>query len=1528
MLYGKAYADLVKRDKPECWWRIAAGVTTPSAVGATTTTLLEPTGSGSNLPYAGPRIIGAPDGSSSHCVGSISTTGQGWATSATHTLPTTSYTMEVWAYATAAPSANSMVIGRYNKTASASDRNVVAFYVTSGLDIRFTAQASATLNRIDTGVDGFLLGRWNHIVVSVDGTVGSRTATVWVNGRFIRSQTSAHDASGAYFTGVGTSGVAPTTTTNYRSWPGYLAEPAVYPYALSAQQVIEHYQTGMAALAPLSNHMAFFGPAALVPINTDLPAFNNPQVEFGYNYDVSDGTWSGVAATYAYQWYRCDNNGCTEIVGETNSSYTVALEDVGYSLKVAVTATNEFGSATAETVESDVVPAKPIISSLDIAIGPVDGGTLITATGHYFTGTTSVTVDGNAATFTVVDDNTLTFTTPAGTAGSRDVLVTNAEGTGIAAQFEYSNLPFVLTQASIDNNSPNLGDTLTADPGTWANSPTLTYQWYRILASPPGGPEDFVEITGETSSTYTTTSADVGLWIGVQVVGTNDYGTADTAAITTNVVVDTSVPAIDTYATFDIWEPDVGDTITLDPGTWTGNPTSYAYQWFQVVTQNPSGIEDFIELVGETGLTYTVAESDAGYWIGALVSATNANGTGTFGVLTQAAVPGSNSSATVTPSALATAALLVSGFAGVVSDTVSPVPLATPSTLAAGFAGVISDTISPTPVQPDTFFTPGPVHVTLPQTPLAGTVGMHVPTRSVGPTPTVVAATAGFAPVAITVETAPGPIAATTALGDEVGVLLPGTAELAPTVTFVSRRYGTGVTADTIVASVGFAAFAVQVVPEPDGMALGSDFGQEHPRVVPEAASFGAAAAMNAPVPWQGVSPDGIGVGTVFPPVGIASSPSLSSKNIVVFKHNFTTNLKQGFLPAPWRKGTNDPSLNNVIVVDPFTGQLVEADRFYVENVAIANAAYRAPSEIAGILVDAYNIELRANVDGEDVLVFSYPAALSDSELLRQDSIVELMGRRYRISTIKDGRNADGTKFFDVECDSLALDLAKEFTNGTSSNNSTGAISPNGELKIEALTVRQGLEKILAGSTYKGWSIGVVEHKLNVPESKTYSMTQRANSVMELLKQWSEVVDLRVVFDTRTQTINFYRDRSENPSFDSKFRLEYAKNIIEIRREIKPPEATCLYPYGRDGVDITKVNNNGLQYIEDYSWYETLHGISTKVARRQFYREMIWETDDYITSLDLFNAAQRKLQELSRPSISYEIQMASLPDVGELFVDVNLYDIVTVRDADLGIDIRTQVVGMTRFWDEPWRDEIQLSYLKPLFGDKKESSTSADSRNQSGGIIGMRTVTQQYVVDWGDTSFDPISVSSYSAGKAFLGYSLSGTVDKPCRLEIRFIVEASGAIPVELFPPIKQAMAQGWNTVSGTFFIPKIDSGSLNFRAQARLYDNTNVIMDVPAQAFSMYIYGDSISAGGTLGEVQNLTWSDAVPFAELTTVKDSASVAFQIPLSNIVLDLVPEDVAGIGDAVSDELAKVLINPSGIRFEPQAQFPSVTVITL
>lgn len=124
--------------------------------------------------------------------------------------------------------------------------------------------------------------------------------------------------------------------------------------------------------------------------------------------------------------------------------------------------------------------------------------------------------------------------------------------------------------------------------GTWTNSPTsYTRQWRRGNPAADGGePSSYSNISGATSSTYTTTSTDNGKYIICQVTATNALG-SNSAASNPIYVKKYAPVALGTYSVSGGLLVGSTLTATVQIGTWkntTNNtddtyPDTFIYEW-------------------------------------------------------------------------------------------------------------------------------------------------------------------------------------------------------------------------------------------------------------------------------------------------------------------------------------------------------------------------------------------------------------------------------------------------------------------------------------------------------------------------------------------------------------------------------------------------------------------------------------------------------------------------------------------------------------------------------------------------------------------------------------------------------------------------------------------------------------------------------------------------------------------------------------------------------------------------------------
>jgi hypothetical protein len=138
-----------------------------------------------------------------------------------------------------------------------------------------------------------------------------------------------------------------TAITQFNDYDGIHAGHGAYRTAANRQAQSATW-TNDTTTAPYAAIIAAFravgaqSVSGTAPANTVVPAITGTTTE-GQTLTSSTGTWSGTVVSYTYQWKRDGSN----IASATASTYVLALADVGATITVAVTATNEVGSTSA-----------------------------------------------------------------------------------------------------------------------------------------------------------------------------------------------------------------------------------------------------------------------------------------------------------------------------------------------------------------------------------------------------------------------------------------------------------------------------------------------------------------------------------------------------------------------------------------------------------------------------------------------------------------------------------------------------------------------------------------------------------------------------------------------------------------------------------------------------------------------------------------------------------------------------------------------------------------------------------------------------------------------------------------------------------------------------------------------------------------------------------------------------------------------------------------------------------------------------
>lgn len=292
----------------------------------------------------------------------------------------------------------------------------------------------------------------------------------------------------------------------------------------------------------------------------------------GVQLTAEPGDWD-PEATLTYQW-RGDGD---DLKGATGEKFTPATDNVDMNITVAVTGkrdgyatTTVESDATDNVIGADLKTTKPTISGT-----PQVGRTLTASTEGWTPGTKfefQWTSDGKNiagatdSTLLVGTENvgkTLAVKVTGSLADHVDATVASDPTKPVAPE---PTAPTTTIKPTI-SGTPQVGKTLTVNPGTWPEGTTPTFQWLR----------DGQPIPDATNKTFGPGAATVGKKVTVKVTGTINgkpvsYTSPSTAAVKEG-TLSAPTPKISGIA-------QVGKTLTLVTGTWTAG-TSPKFQWYR-----------------------------------------------------------------------------------------------------------------------------------------------------------------------------------------------------------------------------------------------------------------------------------------------------------------------------------------------------------------------------------------------------------------------------------------------------------------------------------------------------------------------------------------------------------------------------------------------------------------------------------------------------------------------------------------------------------------------------------------------------------------------------------------------------------------------------------------------------------------------------------------------------------------------------------------------------------------------------------
>jgi hypothetical protein len=364
------------------------------------------------------------------------------------------------------------------------------------------------------------------------------------------------------------------------------------------------------------------------PASTAPPVLSGTAQE-GSTLTATTGAWSNAPTGYAYAWQRFDGGTWLDVPGATGSAHALTAADVGFALRVVVTASNAGGSATAASAASAaVLPAAPASLAPPVVSGSARENEMLSASPGTWSGSPTgfayawERCAGTCAPIAGATGETYLLA-PADVGSTVRAVVTasNAGGEGSAASAESALVqpaaPPAVIEAPALSGTAQEGETLTATTGTWSGLPTaFAFQWQRSA-----GADAWEDVPGATAPAYTLVAADVGALVRVVVTAVNASGPTGAPSAPSDVVA-AALPPANVGAPAIAGTAHVGETVTASAGEWAGPPAAFAFQW-QLSTDGGAAWDDVADAVSPA---YVPQPGDLGALLRVTVTATNVGG--------------------------------------------------------------------------------------------------------------------------------------------------------------------------------------------------------------------------------------------------------------------------------------------------------------------------------------------------------------------------------------------------------------------------------------------------------------------------------------------------------------------------------------------------------------------------------------------------------------------------------------------------------------------------------------------------------------------------------------------------------------------------------------------------------------------------------------------------------------------------------------------------------------------------------------
>lgn len=328
-------------------------------------------------------------------------------------------------------------------------------------------------------------------------------------------------------------------------------------------------------------------------------------------------------------------------------------------------------------------------------------------------------------------------------------------------------------------------------------------------------------------------------------------------------------------------------------------------------------------------------------------------------------------------------------------------------------------------------------------------------------------------------------------------------------------------------------------------------------------------------------------------------------------------------------------------------------------------------------LTKCKDVRVERELNGDSTLLFSYPINEKYYDEIVEECYIRTKKDEYVVKEIHE------------------LDEWTEFKCFLNVEDLEG--KPFEHFEMVNSQIENTLNTALTGT---GWSVGCCD------VTKRRTVRKSKCSSWDIIQEARKVYRCDIQLDTLNKKVNIYSQLGSDKGVY--FTDELNLRRLEIQRD-SYNFCTRIIPVGKDGMDIKAVNN-GKEYVEN-------HQYSDKVITKY------WEDNRYTVPENLRDDAIAKLEDLSKPYISYKADVIDLANMNDKYniLDYSLGDTITLIDKRFKVKEKQRIVKIVEWIYEPEKNEVEIANAVTKFediqSDLEDTADTVDSITTSDGMV-------------------------------------------------------------------------------------------------------------------------------------------------------------------------------------------------------------------